>query len=124
MTTLRVIGNGRAGGSLQGALARRGWAVHRPLGRGDDLRSAAPDAAIAEVAATVEPSGSCVVAHLAGSLGLEVLAPHPRRGALHPLVALPNPELGAARLVGAWFAIAGDPLVAEVVEQLEGHAFD
>ena len=37
------------------------------------------------------------------------------RASLHPLVALPNAELGAQRLrSGAWFAVAGDPLVSEV----------
>ena len=39
-----------------------------------------------------------MVLHLSGSLGLEVLAPHPRRAALHPLVPLPDP--GAVR--AAW----------------------
>ena len=33
-------------------------------------------------------------------LGLDVLAPHPRRAAVHPLVSLPTPELGARRLRG------------------------
>ena len=31
-----------------------------------------------------------MVIHLSGSLGLDVLQPHPRRGSLHPLVPLPN----------------------------------
>jgi predicted short-subunit dehydrogenase-like oxidoreductase (DUF2520 family) len=103
------------------------------LGRDDDLRGAArgvdllviatPDAAIGTVARTVEPDESTVVAHLAGSLGLDVLAPHGRTAALHPLVALPNPDRGSKRLVGAWFAVAGDPLVRTVVDALYGRAF-
>jgi predicted short-subunit dehydrogenase-like oxidoreductase (DUF2520 family) len=38
-------------------------------------------------------------------------------------VSLPNPDLGSKRLVGAWFAVAGDPLVREVVDALYGRAF-
>ena len=133
---LRIIGGGRAGRALALALAQAGWRVDRVLGRGDDLSAAAdgidllviaaPDAVVAEVAAAVRPvSGGAVVAHLAGSLGLDVLAPHPHPGAIHPLVALPNPELGAERLVGgAWFAVAGDPLVRRVVDDLGGRWFE
>jgi predicted short-subunit dehydrogenase-like oxidoreductase (DUF2520 family) len=42
---------------------------------------------------------------------------------VHPLVALPDPELGAERLRGAWFALAGDPLVRAVVDALGGRWF-
>jgi predicted short-subunit dehydrogenase-like oxidoreductase (DUF2520 family) len=37
-------------------------------------------------------------------------------------VALPDPERGVERLVGAWFGLAeeGDPLVEEVVDELHG----
>jgi predicted short-subunit dehydrogenase-like oxidoreductase (DUF2520 family) len=63
-----------------------------------------------------------VVAHMAGSLGLDVLAGHAKTGSLHPLVPLPNAELGARRLTShAWFAVAGDPLVTEAVVALGGH---
>ena len=131
---VRVVGAGRAGGALGLALERVGWTVEPALGRGDDLAGAAhgvdllvlavPDRAIAEVAAAVDPDPDTVVVHLAGSLGLDVLAGHPRPAALHPLVALPDPETGAARLAdGAWFAVAGDPLVERVVADLGGHAF-
>ncbi len=83
-----------------------------------------PDGSIAEVAAGVRPVETTVVAHLAGSLGLDVLAPHRRRAGVHPLVALPNAEVGARRLTGgAWFAVAGDPLVQRVVEDLGGRWF-
>ena len=84
---------------------------------------ATPDEAVAEVAAAVDAVPTTVVAHLAGSLGLDVLAPHPRRAALHPLVPLPDPETGAARLAaGSWFAVAGDPLAQRVVADLGGRA--
>jgi predicted short-subunit dehydrogenase-like oxidoreductase (DUF2520 family) len=133
MTTLRIIGPGRAGGALALALARAGWDVAEPVRRGDDPTRAAagvdllvvatPDAAIGEVAAAIDSVPTTVVAHLAGSLGLDVLAPHPRRAAIHPLVACPTPEVGAERLRGASFAVAGDPIASDVVAALGGRAF-
>ncbi|MBV8236978.1 MAG: DUF2520 domain-containing protein, partial [Acidimicrobiia bacterium] len=84
---------------------------------------ATPDAAVAGVAATVEPVADTVVAHLAGSLGLDVLGGHPRRASVHPLVALPDPDVGAERLRGAWFAVAGDGFVRTVVDDLGGRWF-
>lgn len=132
MTRVRIIGPGRAGTSLHRALAQAHWPVEPLVGRGLDIADAAagvdllviatPDSAVAEVAAAVTPSASTVVAHLSGALGLAALAGHPRVAVLHPLVALPDPERGADRLVGAWFGLAtdGDPLVEEVVEELHG----
>jgi predicted short-subunit dehydrogenase-like oxidoreductase (DUF2520 family) len=73
------------------------------------------------VAAAITPQDDTVVAHCAGSLGLDVLAGHTRVGSVHPLVALATPALGADRLVGAWFGVAGDPLVHDVVAALDGH---
>jgi len=132
---VRVIGAGRAGRSLAQALRRSGWTVRGILERGDDpgpaahgvdlLVVATPDAAIAATAARVEPDAGAVVAHLAGSLGLDVLleAGHERVGALHPLVAMPDRDTGARRLqAGAWFAVAGDPLVEQVVADLGGRS--
>jgi len=135
VANIRVVGPGRAGGAVSRALERAGWGVEKPLARGDALADAAhgvdllliavPDAAIAGVAAQVEPVATTVVAHLAGSLGLDVLEPHPRRAAIHPLVSMPDPETGAARLSsGAWFAVAGDPLAREIVEGFHGNAFE
>ncbi len=134
MTRVRIIGPGRAGGSLAGALAEVGWEVLPPLRRGDDVAGAAegvdlvvvatPDAAIAGVAAAVRPRTETVVAHLSGSLGLAPLAGHPRTAVVHPLVALPDADRGAARLHGAWFGLSadGDPLGAAVVGALHGRA--
>lgn len=132
---LRVIGAGRAGTSLAAALGRAGWDVVGLFGRGeavagaladvDLLVIATPDGAIAEVAAAVAPDERSVVAHLAGSLGLDVLAPHRRTAALHPLVSLPDAEVGARRLAGgAWFAVAGDPIVQRAVADLGGRWFE
>jgi predicted short-subunit dehydrogenase-like oxidoreductase (DUF2520 family) len=130
---VRVVGPGRAGGSVQSALAAAGWFVEDPRRHGDDVADAAlgvdllvlavPDRTIATVAAAITPVDSTVVAHLAGSLGLDVLAPHRRRAGLHPLVSLPSAEAGAGRLRGASFAVAGDPLVREVVAALDGRPF-
>ena len=131
MPTLRVVGPGRAGGALMRALGAAGWDVVPALRRGDDLRGAAagvdllviatPDAAVAEVAAAVEPVATTVVAHLAGSLGVDVLGAHPRPAAIHPLRSIPTPETD---LRGAWFAVAGDPLVGQVVTALGGYRVD
>lgn len=135
MPTVRVIGPGRAGSSLSTALAAAGWDVAGMLGRADDQRHAArgvdvlviatPDDAVAAVAAGVEPVASTVVVHLSGSLSPDVLAPHRRRGALHPLVPLPTPELGAQRLAsGVTFAVAGDPLVHRMATDLGGRVVE
>ena len=130
LPTLRVVGPGRAGLSLCRALTGAGWRVLPVLSRHDDVSDAAagtdllvlatPDGAVADVAAAVGPVESTVVAHLAGALGLDTLAPHARRASIHPLVALPDADLGARRLVGAWFAVAGDALAARVVADLGG----
>lgn len=133
---VRVVGPGRAGGSLSLALSGVGWTVLEPVRHGDDLSAAAsgvdlvviatPDAAIASAAEAIVPTGA-VIAHMAGSLGLDVLGPHGRRAALHPLVPLPDAEVGAQRLMGAWYAVAGEPadaleVVNHVVDALGGRA--
>ena len=116
---LRVVGPGRAGGSLATALGRVGWQVLDPVRHGDDPTGAAhdvdlvviatPDRAVVDVAAAIDPDPDALVVHLAGSLGTDVLGAHSRRGALHPLVSLPDPEVGSTRLAGgAWFALAAN----------------
>jgi predicted short-subunit dehydrogenase-like oxidoreductase (DUF2520 family) len=109
MSSARIIGDGRAGRALAGALAAVGWTVDGPLDRGADVSHAArgvdilviatPDDTIAEVAASVAP-GDAVVVHLSGALGLDALETHPRRAGLHPLAALPDAETGRRRLLG------------------------
>jgi len=131
MLNFRIVGPGRAGTSLAAALSRRGWDFAGFLGRQDDLTDAArgvdvlvlatPDDVIAEVAGVVAPLPTTTVVHLSGSLGLEALAPHPLRAAVHPLVPLPNGEVGAARLAsGVTFAVAGAPVAQTMVEALGG----
>lgn len=127
---VRVVGRGRAGGSFAAALAATGWTVDHVAGRSPAIESndvglvlvCVPDEAIVEVAERISPSGA-TIAHVAGSLGVDVLAGHRRRAVLHPLASLPDPTVGGARLRdGITFAIAGDAMVAEVVASLGGTA--
>jgi predicted short-subunit dehydrogenase-like oxidoreductase (DUF2520 family) len=129
MSTIRIIGPGRAGASFAAALRDAGHTVSGPIGRDGNVGAAArgvdalilavPDDEIARVASLVEPDERCVVIHLSGSLGCDVLVPHPRRGAMHPLVPLPTPEVGAARLgSGVTMAVTGDALAAELAASL------
>ncbi len=131
MTTVRLIGPGRAGRALAAALADAGCDVRDVLTRHDDVADAAhgvdvlviatPDSAIAQVAAAVAPDPDTVVVHLSGALGLDVLAPHPLRASLHPLVPLPSAEVGRVRLrSGITFAVAGDAVAAELASLLDG----
>ena len=132
MTSIGIVGRGRAGASLALAIARAGGQAESVSGREVDpditgrfdlVVLAVPDAAVAEVAARLTPRRACAVAHCSGSLGLDVLVPHQRVASIHPLASLPDPELGADRLRGAWFAVSGDPVVGEIVELLGGRPF-
>jgi predicted short-subunit dehydrogenase-like oxidoreductase (DUF2520 family) len=127
---ITIVGTGRAGASFACAL--------RIVGHDVDLRSheitaivsadlvllCVPDDEIAAVASRLIVDDNTVVAHCAGSRTLAELAPHARVGSLHPLVALPDPETGAARLVGATFCVAGDSRVRELVASLRGRAIE
>ncbi|HUR76403.1 MAG TPA: DUF2520 domain-containing protein [Acidimicrobiales bacterium] len=133
--SFRVVGAGRAGGSVLRALVKVGWTAVAPLGRADDISAAAagvdvliiatPDAAIAGVARAVEPVANCAVVHLSGSLGPEALAPHARRAVVHPIMGLPDEAIGTRRLLeNGWFALTDgcDPVGAKIVEALGGRA--
>ena len=130
--TVRIVGRGRAGGSMAVALASAGWGVQQVSGHSENLAAAArgvdavvlavPDGAIEAVARRIEPTDAVVI-HLAGSWGLNVLGGHARRAAVHPLVALPDAEIGARRLRGAWFAVAGDDMADAIVDALDGRSF-
>jgi predicted short-subunit dehydrogenase-like oxidoreductase (DUF2520 family) len=131
---VKVIGRGRAGGSIALALSQvAGWDVRATYGRYDDVHPAAhdtdvlvvavPDAVVEQVAAKVEPCPTTLVVHVAGSLGLDVLHTHPRRASLHPLVPLPDAATGARKLIGSWMAVAGDSGVSELAEALSGRTF-
>lgn len=135
MPTLRLIGPGRAGLSVLGALEQRGWTCLGTLGRGDDISGAArgvdlvvvatPDDAIAATASAIEPVDTTIVIHLSGSCTLEVLQPHPRRGSVHPLASLPDPRVGVRRLLeGCPLAVAGDRAVVALAESIGGPVFE
>jgi len=122
-----VIGTGRAGTSFAQALRTVGHQV--TLVHHDDLVVppnaelvvlCVPDDQIAAVAARLEKRAERVVAHVAGSRGLDELGDHPRVGYMHPLAVLPDEKRGAARLLGATYSVGGDALVAELVASLGG----
>lgn len=127
---VQIVGAGRAGGSFADALADTGWDIELlhhddpavigvPGGPAPDLvLLCVPDSAVATVASALPVRADTVVAHCAGSLGLDTLEPHPRRGSLHPLVSMPDRRVGATRLRGAWVALAGDPLMGRVAGAL------
>lgn len=137
---VRIIGAGKAGGSFALALDQAGWSVdlvsHEQFvdpasaldarkARSDHvdlLLICVPDPVVAQVASVIVADESVVVAHCAGSLGLEVLAPATRVASVHPLVALADSERGAKALQGAWFAVSGDPFATTIVTALAGRA--
>ncbi len=126
---LAIVGAGRAGTSFTLALTRVGHRVdlvhHDELdriGQVDLVLLAVPDDAIAETAARLPVDPARVVAHAAGSRTLAVLGAHPRVASMHPLITMPSEDVGAERLVGATFALAGDSLVRVLVSSLHGRA--
>ncbi|NNF56042.1 MAG: DUF2520 domain-containing protein [Acidimicrobiales bacterium] len=135
MPSLAIIGPGRVGLAVFDAVqAVASWSVTAPLSRNDDpahnssiagadlVLITVPDRMIAPVSSSV-PAGP-VVAHASGALGLDVLAPHVRRGALHPLMTIPNRTIGSQRLRNRCsFAVEGHPLVTELADSLGGRTF-
>jgi predicted short-subunit dehydrogenase-like oxidoreductase (DUF2520 family) len=109
-------------------LGARATTVAGAMAGADLVVLGVPDAAIATAAVDVAESGElasgALVVHLAGSLGVDALAaiaerrPEVRLAALHPLQTLPNADAGADRLAGSWCAVAGDPAVMDLAEQL------
>lgn len=120
-----IVGSGRAGGSFGRALTAVGWTCdHDDPAQVDLVLLAVPDAAIAEVAASMPPTDA-VVAHVSGACDLDVLAPHHRVGSIHPLMSLPDPATGSHRLLDdCTFAVDGDPLMTSIVDDLGGRAIE
>ena len=125
-----IVGAGRAGHSFATALSQCGHEValchhEQPMVEPDTdvVLLCVPDDALIETSQSLVVSPSTVVAHCAGSRTLDVLTPHDRTGSLHPLVALPNPAIGAARLLGATFCVAGDEVMKDIVRSLGGRSF-
>ena len=108
ISTVRVVGTGRAGSAIAARLAERGLAVtsgREPLADADLVLLAVPDAAIAGVAGQV-PIGPWV-AHVSGATSLRALDPHARRFSVHPLQTLTR-ERGPEQLDGAWAAVTAE----------------
>lgn len=124
---ISILGTGRAGSSFDVALRAAGHHVQllhhtqtNELAAPALVLLCVPDDELSSVAQQVAPSGEYVVAHVAGSRALSVLAPHRRVASMHPLAALSSSEVGAKRLVGATYCVAGDDLVRDVVASLDG----
>ena len=147
MTTVGIVGPGRAGVGLGLALARAGYAVRLhgrhagevppPLelswggpppwaGEVDVVVLAVPDDALEDVAATLAGTGQLgedhTVLHLSGVLDRAALAAlRPSGcalGSLHPLQSLSDVESVPERLRGAAAAVEGDAQAVTVAEQL------
>jgi predicted short-subunit dehydrogenase-like oxidoreductase (DUF2520 family) len=121
---LAVVGRGRMGTALAGALAAAGYEVAGPLGRGADgdgtdaVLLCVPDAEIANAAALIAPGR--LAGHCSGATGLGPLAPH-ERFSLHPLMTVTGT---GTRFGGAGAAIAGSSprglgLARQLAEALE-----
>jgi predicted short-subunit dehydrogenase-like oxidoreductase (DUF2520 family) len=120
LTSCAIVGAGRLGTALAGALRASGLAVEGPLGREarpgavDAVVLCVPDAEIARAAATIEPG--VPVGHCSGATGLDVLAGH-EGFSLHPLMTVPAG--GDAEFAGAGAAVAGStPRALAVAEEL------
>jgi predicted short-subunit dehydrogenase-like oxidoreductase (DUF2520 family) len=108
ISSVRVVGTGRAGGAIAGRLRERGLGVQTgrdALADAELVVLAVPDAAIAEVAQRV-PIGPWI-AHVSGATSLAALEPHVRRFSVHPLQTL-STERGPEQLDGAFAAVTAD----------------
>ena len=129
ISTVRVIGAGRAGSTIAARMAERGLAVksgREPQADADLVLLAVPDAAIAGVASQV-PIGPWV-AHVSGATSLRALDPHTRRFSVHPLQTLTRAR-GPEQLDGAWAAVTAETDEAReaarwLAETLGLHPFD
>jgi predicted short-subunit dehydrogenase-like oxidoreductase (DUF2520 family) len=120
---LAIVGRGRVGAALAGALSQAGYDVSGPLGRGADGLGAdavllcVPDAEIASASAAVFRGP--LVGHCSGATGLRELTPH-EAFSLHPLMTV---TAEGADFAGAGAAIAGSTpralgLAAELAQAL------
>lgn len=115
ISSVRVVGTGRAGSAIAARLAERGLAVaagRDALADADLVLLAVPDAAIAEVAQRL-PIGPWL-AHVSGATTLDALSPHARRFSVHPLQTL-SLDRGPEQLDGAWAAVTAETDEAERV---------
>lgn len=147
MTTIGIVGAGRAGAGLAVALTRAGYRVRlhgrspidlpaaidfgyggKPhwLGDVDALILAVPDDTLGELARELACDSRIaavpVVLHLSGVLDSSILEPIAECGcavgSLHPLQSLSDSETAAERLRGAAVAIEGDPQATQLAGEL------
>jgi predicted short-subunit dehydrogenase-like oxidoreductase (DUF2520 family) len=102
-----IVGRGRVGKALAGGLARAGYAVEGPLGRGelpesDVVLLCVPDSEIEAAAAHVRPSAA-LVGHTSGATPLTALGEGEAFG-LHPLQTIVSAD---STVAGSGAAIAG-----------------
>lgn len=109
--TVAIVGAGRLGTALAGALRTAGLQVLGPYGRGYDgtedlpdvVLLCVPDREISVAAAALAPRPGMLVAHCSGATALQVLDHH-EAFSLHPLMTVPA---AGASFDGAVAAIAG-----------------
>jgi predicted short-subunit dehydrogenase-like oxidoreductase (DUF2520 family) len=100
---VNVIGSGRVGSAVAARLRERGVDVRAD---GAELvLLCVPDAAIPEVAQSVEPGPW--IAHVSGATPLAALDPHVRRFSVHPLQTFTRSR-GPEQLDGAWAAVTAE----------------
>jgi predicted short-subunit dehydrogenase-like oxidoreductase (DUF2520 family) len=100
---IRIIGAGRVGTAVAARLRERGVALSED---GAELvLVCVPDAAIAEVARTVDAGPW--IAHVSGATPLSALEPHRRRFSLHPLQTFTHAR-GPEQLDGTYAAVTAE----------------
>jgi predicted short-subunit dehydrogenase-like oxidoreductase (DUF2520 family) len=103
VNAVNVIGSGRVGSAVAARLRERGVSVDAD--GAEIVLLCVPDAAIAEVARSIEPGPW--VAHTSGATSLADLAPHVRRFGLHPLQTFTHLR-GPEQLDGAHAAVVSE----------------
>jgi predicted short-subunit dehydrogenase-like oxidoreductase (DUF2520 family) len=107
LARLAIVGRGRLGNAISGALKAADMPAFGPFGRGydgdgtDAVLLCVPDGEIAAAAAAIAPGP--LVGHCSGATGLAPLAPH-EAFSLHPLMTV---TASGATFTGAGAAIAG-----------------
>jgi predicted short-subunit dehydrogenase-like oxidoreductase (DUF2520 family) len=102
LESVHVIGSGRVGSTVAGRLRERAVVLR------DDAELVllcVPDAAIGDVARTIEPGPW--VAHVSGATPLAALDPHVRRFSVHPLQTFTRAR-GPEQLDGAYAAVTAE----------------
>ncbi len=101
--SVQIIGRGRVGSAMETRLRQRGVEVRAE--RADLALLCVPDAAIADVAASLGPGPW--IAHVSGATPLAALDPHVRRFSMHPLQTFTRAR-GPEQLDGAHAAVSGE----------------